>query len=203
MTTDTDFFPAFIAEEKAKEEVAASVAISEGHADHWRSVRTCWPDWEGPIITADDTDPAGWCSVGQCVVHSITHCENRYHYCAPCRILEILEDGNTLIVEVRYPTGPDARVSWCAEAYNGERLRLTGSEIWVPVDMMWERRHAASVKEAIATGKTCACGEVPAHVYGGGFECVPCRETRMAELSARSAPVKKARNRKTASQPTQ
>lgn len=162
----TGFFPAFLAEEEAARNDAAAKVEAAHQQDHWRSLRLCWPDWEGPIVTTDPEDPAGYCSVNHCGPH----------YMAPCRILAVHDGGNRLDVEVAYPRDAPA---WCI-ADNGTKLTLTGDEIWAPTRLLWARHHAASVAEAIAAGRTCACGATPAHVYGTGFECGPCRTARLA-----------------------
>jgi hypothetical protein len=55
--------------------------------------------------------------VCSCVVHSITHNEPRYHYDAPCMLVQAL-DGDFWTACVDYANG------WCREAYNGEVLKL-------------------------------------------------------------------------------
>lgn len=176
----TGFFPAFLAEEEAQKTQAREISQADRDARHWEGLRLCWPDWQGPIVATDPADPAGYCSVADC----------GQHYCAPCRILAVHDGGNRLDVEIAYPPGT---VPWCLSD-NGTKLTLRGSEIWVPVAMMWDQRHAADVAEAIAAGKTCACGSPPAHVYGAGFECHPCREKRLAPPPS---PTKAPRKRST------
>jgi hypothetical protein len=89
--------------------------------DGWR---VCWPEWEGPRV-------GGWCEVSSCCAFSITRGKECYHYGAPCEILEISPDGETLIVEVQFPP----EVVHCSH-YNGERLRLDITQVWAPTQLL-------------------------------------------------------------------
>jgi len=97
---------------------------------HCESWACCWPEWEGPQV-------GGFCDVGGVIVHNLTHGGPRYHYCAPCRIVEIRDDRMTYIVEIAYPPGT---VAHCF-AQNGERLRLDILEVWAPVNRLRAQRH--------------------------------------------------------------
>lgn len=116
-------------------EDAETKARNERDHHNLHSCRTCWPDWEGPKVY--DGLPGwegidGWCSVGQCCVHSVTHNDTRYHYCAPCKILEVHPEF--LKVEVCYDDD-----SHCVH-YNGEILLLELWEMWPPVDRILRTR---------------------------------------------------------------
>lgn len=74
--------------------------------------------------------------MGQCIVFNMTHGQHRYHSCAPCRILEILDEGNTFIVEIEY----EDKDGSCAKLYNGQRLRLDITEVWAPVAQLIAQR---------------------------------------------------------------
>ena len=123
----TDFFPEFAAAETKQAEDAAVARRRrqvEQQREHWR---ICWPEWDGPKV-------GGTCEVGQCIVHNLTHGGLRYHFCAPCKILTISEDGETFTVEIGYHAD-----SPCAR-YNGEHLRLDITEVWAPVGELTARR---------------------------------------------------------------
>ncbi len=156
------------------------------------SMRCCWPDWEGPKVTAaDDPDPAGYAQCGL-TVESLTHGDNRYHYCAPIKITEVDHRG-TITGVICYQGD-----THCVH-YNGEIVRMKLRDLWPPVERLWAVRHAEEIREGREQGKTCACGSLElAHVYGGGFECAPCRVARMAEMMKPSQPEKKPKANKTA-----
>jgi len=129
---DVPMFPdmdrEFRESEAADRKAAAERRRKKAVAEHRGSWVTCWPQWQGPEV-------GGLIEVGRCCVFSITHNDTRYHYCAPCRIREISEDGETFIVEVQYR--PD---STCADR-NGEMLRLDVLEVWAPVAQLIAERH--------------------------------------------------------------
>lgn len=112
--TETDELP-FIFDELDRTQHAERIAY------HLKSLRLCWPEWDGPKV-------GGRCEVDSCVVHSITHNERRYHYMAPCVLLK--EDGEYWTACVDYADG------WCKDTYNGELLRLHITEIWAPVHIL-------------------------------------------------------------------
>lgn len=92
---------------------------------HIELMRICWPDWQGPIVS---DDIHGRCEVGTCIVFSETDGGPRYHYCAPCKIIEISPDGTTIRASVDYPD-----FSLLSQIYNNKVLRLHITEVWPPV----------------------------------------------------------------------
>jgi hypothetical protein len=161
-------------------------------ANNALSMRCSWPDWEGPKVTADDDpDPAGYASCGM-IVESLTHGDTRNHYCAPIKITEV--DHRGTVTGVICYTGD----THC-KAMNGEIVRMKLRDLWVPVDRLWAVRHAEEIAEGLEAGATCGCGSLElAHVYGGGFECAPCRIKRMEELTKSLKPEKKPKSAKKA-----
>ena len=107
---------------------------------HRRSMRACWPEWEGPRV---EESVHGRCSVGQCIVFSETHGENLYLYTAPCRILEVGPGMEWVRAVVDYP--PDA-ASWVLH-HNGTVVRMDITEVWPPTDELWALRRAEEVAE--------------------------------------------------------
>lgn len=173
-------------------------ALPDAFLDHGgrnlRSCRTCWPDWEGPKITDDETDLAGWVEVHGCgCTFNLTTGRDENHYCAPCRILEVTPSGN---LKVRIQYGPDYPEH--CRRLNGQILILTAIDVWPPVALLWARYYEARLAAAIEEGKTCDCGGLPAHCYGNGFECQPCRTKRLASYKpakkAKKSPKKKSSN---------
>lgn len=114
----TGLFDQQEAELEVQDAIDDRLAEIERHRKSWAC---CWPEWEGPRV-------GGWCCVGSCVVFNITNDEISYHYCAPCRIIEISDDGETFVVEIEYQSD-----CHCAPIYNGQRLRLDVLEVWAPV----------------------------------------------------------------------
>jgi hypothetical protein len=156
---------------------------------HIQSMRCCWPEWEGPRV---EDSVHGLCSVHSCCVHSITHGETRYHYMAPCVIESISEDGETIIAVIQYD---ESAPEHCRDD-NGEKLRLDITEVWAPTATLWTMYHAAQVAEAIEQGITCQCGGIPAHAYGGGFECAACHTARLTPPEKPKKPAKKSKKAK-------
>ena len=122
-----DLLPGFAAQEAQSRAVAQSLDRRQRVADHLHSLAICWPQWDGPKV-------GGRCEVHGCVVHSLTHNALRYHFLAPCIILEISEDRETIIAQVDYRPG-----STC-EHHNGERLRLDITDVWAPVSILHNHR---------------------------------------------------------------
>lgn len=133
--TDTPFFPVLIdaeAEAKAKAEQAAA---ETRRVHHLKSMRVCWPEWEGPKV---EDSIHGRCSVGECIVFSETDGENRYLYTAPCRILEIGPGMEWVRAVVDYP--PDA-APWVLH-HNGIVVKMDITEVWPPTEELWALRRA-------------------------------------------------------------
>lgn len=158
-----------------------------------KSIRCCWPDWEGPKVTAaDDPDPAGFASCGSGTVFSITNNCDTWHYCAPFKIEKIYPNGT---VEGVISYEGDTHCT----AYNGERIRVPLDCLWPPTGKLWEKRYAEELAEGLATGATCQCGSLEiVSVYGGGFTCQPCHQRRHDELQAQLKPKKKKTAKKAA-----
>jgi hypothetical protein len=127
MNEQTPMFDCFVEMEKTNEEKAARLARLKTIEDHYNSLKLCWKEWNGPKVS-DTID--GYCSVNTPIVYSITDKCNRYHYMAPCKILTISPDGETLEVEIKYCPS-----STCAH-YNGTILRLDITDVWAPTSMI-------------------------------------------------------------------
>lgn len=125
---ETPFFDAILMHDQEQAVIAGDKDRIERVASHRKSMKLCWPQWNGPKVDSESVD--GYCSVNCAIVHSITHGENRYHYMAPCRIIGIEDNRKTIIAEIQYEQG-----STC-EHYNGELLRLDITEVWAPVYLM-------------------------------------------------------------------
>lgn len=149
--------------------------------EHTRSMRICWPDWEGPRV---EDSVHGRCQVNSGCCHSITHGGDRYHYMAPVKITEIRPDGSG-IGFIDYPAD-----CHCSDM-NGEQVLLQPDEIWPPVQEMWAIRHAEELVEFKAAGHRCKCGGEPAHRYGGTFICQACADENKARLEASIKPKRK------------
>ena len=134
MSADVPMLPLFDAldaEEKARRHQGSIEA-------HQRSMRACWPEWEGPRV---EDSVHGRCSVGQCIVFSETDGENRYLYCAPCRILEIGPGMAWVRAVVDYP--PDA-APWVLH-HNGTVVKMDITEVWPPVAELSAMRKSEEV----------------------------------------------------------
>jgi len=132
----TDFFPLFIEEDRKAAVQEEEQSRQKWIDQHLQSLRTCWPEWEGPRV-------GGWCSVNSTCAFSVTHGELRYHYCAPCRLLFQIDQWTWLAVIV-YTGDTHCR------CYTGELLRLDITDIWAPTDKLWAAYYAAQKKEAAA-----------------------------------------------------
>ena len=97
-------------------------------AHHIKTMRLCWPEWDGPKIGAK-------CQVESVIAYNVTHGEARYHYMAPCEIVG--EENGEWIARIEYPEG-----SPCAQLYNGEILRLPTTNVWPPVYALGAARKA-------------------------------------------------------------
>ncbi len=145
---NTEWFPAFARAEAQQEERRRADLRQRQLADHRASMKTCWPEWTGPVAGGNGT--SGFCEVHSCGVHNLTHGETRYHYMAPCRIESVSADGLTVIAVVEYD-----RPGWCQDRYNGQRLRLDLIDVWPPVWLLIaQRRGEPSRADAL----------VPAHL---------------------------------------
>lgn len=91
----------------------------EQDEENLRSMRACWPEWDGPKVGMR-------CEVRSTVVHDLTDNDLAYHYCAPVVLEE--HDGEYWIARVDYD-----KDCWAAKVYNGRKLRLRMSDIWPPV----------------------------------------------------------------------
>mgnify|MGYP003676843782 CR=1 FL=1 len=120
----------FIAEMEVAE---AASHLAKARRDNLRHLRLAWPDWPGPVVS---DDLGGRCSVGTTCVRIEGAEQLTYWYCAPCRILEILDNGNTFRVAVEYDDDAPAH---CLDD-NGTVLILDLSEINAPVDLLWKLR---------------------------------------------------------------
>lgn len=130
--SDTPMFDLFIQADTISQKAKEQSDLEQRIEEHRKSLKICWPEWNGPVIDSNSID--GYCSVNTCIVYSITHQENRYHYMAPCKIVSISNDGLNIKCEVEYPKG-----SSC-EHYNGERLQLHFLEIWAPTSLINKHR---------------------------------------------------------------
>lgn len=111
--------------------VAAEESTKANHRieRHIESMRCCWPEWHGPVVS---NDIHGRCSVGIPCVFSEKYGEIRYHYCAPCKIIEVSEDGTTIRAAIDYRDYPE-HVAALAAIHNNTVLRLHITEVWPPV----------------------------------------------------------------------
>lgn len=148
----------FIHEHDAQQEREKT---DNGREENIKSCRICWPEWNGPKVHSPDMPNDqidGYCEVGQCIVYSITHGEPRYHYCAPCKIIEVHQDHVVAVVD--YDTESDhPGTSGCAKTYNGEKLRIDLWEIWPPTARIraWRDKLCDFCRGA---GRSClTCGE--------------------------------------------
>lgn len=123
----------FIAEMDAAAEASH---LAGERRDNLRHLRIAWPDWPGPVVS---DDLGGRCAVGECCVRREGDERVSYWYCAPCRILEILDGGNAFRVAVDYDNDAPAH---CIDD-NGTILILDLSEINAPVDLLWKRRNSS------------------------------------------------------------
>ena len=124
---------------------AAAASQDRRVAEHIATMRMCWEEWQGPVV---EDSIHGRVSVHTCIVHSLTHGQPRYHYMAPCRLVEIEPDGLHYIAVVDY--APD---SHCAHL-NGERLRLHITELWPPYReiIALREQHQATADSLILSG---------------------------------------------------
>ena len=122
---ETPFLPGFIDYEQA-EEIKRHCCTFR---DHLKAMRNCWPDWLGPRIGDGINEMI---EVHTCVVFSETHNENRYHYMAPCRLIEIGPRFEWFRAVVEYD---DNAPEHCRDD-NGEILRLDPKEIWPPTRLL-------------------------------------------------------------------
>lgn len=127
MTLETPFFDALLLQEKEEQAKAEITNRKKQIAEHRRMMKLCWPNWNGPKIDSESAD--GYISVGTCIVYSITHGQKNYHAGAPCRVIGIEDDGETIIAEIEYKAG------CICQHYNGELLRLDILEIWPPTHL--------------------------------------------------------------------
>jgi hypothetical protein len=121
------------------EDQAAAENLAQLREQNEKSMRCCWPEWEGPKV---EDSIHGLCSVGQCCVFSETHNSTRYHYCAPCRIIEVTDTHVRAVINY-----PDSAPPHCVEM-NGEILRLDRWQVWPPVDELLKLRHEEERREA-------------------------------------------------------
>lgn len=98
-------------------------------ARHRESMACCWSEW-----TLGEGDHGQHVEVHSVFAFNVTHQAERYHYCAPCRVLSIV-DPETITVVIEYRPG-----SPC-EHYNGEILRLDILDVWPPTARLWQDRH--------------------------------------------------------------
>jgi len=137
MNVETPMLPLFQEIEREDERKKHAERVTRAT----ESMRCCWPDWEGPRV---EESVHGRCSVGQCVVHSETHGETRYFYCAPCRILEVDAKLEWVRAVVDYPEGS---AEWVMH-HNGTILKMDITEVWPPTDDLWAIRHAQEEEDA-------------------------------------------------------
>lgn len=117
MMVQDDLFAAIEQEERTRRRIA----------DHMRSLRISWPEWNGPEVGMD-------ASVNECIVFSLTKGREGYYYMAPIRLVG--RDGDAFIAEINY--GKEAP-RHCREQ-NDERLRLEIWQVWAPWSELLRRR---------------------------------------------------------------
>lgn len=100
-------------------------------SQHLKNMRSGWREWPGPAV-------GGLIEVDSITAYSLTHGEERYYYCAPCRIVAIEDKGETFIAEIEYDEDSPRH----CRNQNGTRLRLDITEIWPPTRELWKARHA-------------------------------------------------------------
>ena len=113
--------------------------LQKRRLENLKSARLGFPEWKGPAV-ADDL--SGRCNCGSTTAFSEKFGQRVYQYQTPCRILEILEDGNRFRVAVEY--GDDAPLH-CRDE-NGDILILDLEEIWPPVDLLWREYYKQQAK---------------------------------------------------------
>lgn len=115
---------------------AAARADRARRAANVESMRCCWPEWRGPVVS---DDIHGLCQVGATCCYDETQECVCYHYTEPARIIEILDRGNTIraqLINSADPAGfPDRKP---------RIVRMDLSEIWPPVDELWKLRKSTS-----------------------------------------------------------
>jgi len=121
----TPVFPSLVADERTRH-----------IADHRKSMRLCWPDWDGNLSVGAQIE----CHA--CIATRADDGSPLYAYTAPCKIVEVV-DENTFIVEIDYPPDVLAHAAWLS-IYNGVRLRLDICDVWVPVRLLIAQRERSS-----------------------------------------------------------
>lgn len=116
---DAPMFELFERTDREAENAKARESRQRSIQDHLRSLRCCWPEWDGPRA-------GGLCSVDGCIAYSLTHRGTRYHMSAPCRLLFQIDEW-TWVAVVEYLGDTHCR------CYTGELLRLDITDIWAPV----------------------------------------------------------------------
>lgn len=108
------------------------IDLKARYEDHIKSMRCCWPEWEGPEV-------GGYCSVGECCpYHPDTNESQGYHYTERCKILE-QRDEYTWIVKIDHSNETLDKAPWM-ERDNGKILVLDLLSIWAPTDDLWKER---------------------------------------------------------------
>lgn len=134
MKDEQPLLPWFVADEAKQQQNKFASEGSKQFKEHLRTMRMCWPEWNGPRLS-DGID--GRISVHNSCVQSETHGETRYHYMAPCKIIEIGPRFSWLRVAVDYD---DDAPEHCRDD-NGEILHLDFDEIWPPTEELWTIRN--------------------------------------------------------------
>lgn len=107
---------------------------------HRESMACCWEEW-----TLGEGEHGDRVEVHSVFAFNVTQQAERYHYMAPCRVVETV-DSETLLVVIDYNPG-----SPC-EHMNGDTLRLDILDVWPPVArLISDRRHMDQVEQAQTT----------------------------------------------------
>lgn len=125
--------------EQVKEDQEAK-ALAERREYNVESFRICFPEWEGPILS---DGPDGYCTCGDTTCFDEEEGEDRYHYCAPAKIIDILENGYRFRCALAYD---ESAPEHCREE-NGRIIILDLSQIWPPVDILMRLRKEAEERE--------------------------------------------------------
>ena len=120
---ETDFFPAITQRHVYQTELKTQSRRQQQITKHLDSLKSYWPDWPGPKV-------GEYCEVLCSVVKSLTYKTERYHYKAPCKLIEASPDGLTFKARIEYPEKSNYNY------YNGEILELDITEIWPPVSKL-------------------------------------------------------------------
>lgn len=139
-------FPSMEKEFAAADQSRAAAGRRARVADHLKSMRCCWPEWDGN----DGIVVGTRCECGSCIAElaedfmiqwpdqspPLLAGQRCYQYTAPVFIAEVI-DPETFIGVVDYPPTSQGHVT----RYNGMRLKLDITDIWPPVRLLIAARH--------------------------------------------------------------